>query len=192
MNGHDVSILSEEASLSGRISAHDLTVLGGFEGNLTVRGCLRIGPKGKVKANVNAETVEVEGAFEGEIRARVLSFMPSARARGMFLADRLGINDGAIVEGSFNLPGKTDARVEPKPAPPPEPTVAVTVAAPITAPVETTVGAAGVVAVTDAPAPAPAPTPAETTAFNPLGPINPVRTAETPAKPEATPNARTA
>lgn len=186
MNGHDVSILSEEASLSGRISAHDLTVLGGFEGNLTVRGCLRIGPKGKVKANVNAETVEVEGAFEGEIRARVLSFMPSARARGMFLADRLGINDGAIVEGSFNLPGKTDARVETKPAAAPEPTVAVTVAAPITAPVETTVGPAGVVAVTDTPAPA------ETTAFNPLGPINPVRKTETPAKPEAPPNARTA
>src|SRR5688500_2756673 len=101
MNGHDVSILSEDASLSGRISAQDLTILGGFQGDVVVRGRLRIGPKAKVNAKVKAESVEVEGTFEGEIRSTVLSFAPSAHARGLFLADRLGIRDGAVVEGAF-------------------------------------------------------------------------------------------
>src|SRR5262245_56504149 len=50
MNGHDVSILSEDASLSGRISGQDLTILGGFEGDVSVRGHLRVGPNARVKA----------------------------------------------------------------------------------------------------------------------------------------------
>ena len=127
MNGQDVSILSEDASLSGRITAQDLTILGGFEGDVTVRGRLRVGPNAKVKANVKAESVEIEGNFEGEIRARALAFAPSAHARGLFLADKLGIREGATVEGSFNLEVRGDARPEAKA----EPMVAVTAVTPM-------------------------------------------------------------
>ena len=127
MNGQDVSILSEDASLSGRITAQDLTILGGFEGDVVVRGRLRVGPNAKVKAKVKAESVELEGTFDGEIRAKSLSFAPSAHARGLFLADKLGIREGATVEGSFNLEVRSDARPEPRP----EPVVAVTAAAPM-------------------------------------------------------------
>jgi cytoskeletal protein CcmA (bactofilin family) len=132
MNGQDVSILSEDASLSGRISAQDLTILGGFEGEVVVRGRLRVGPNAKVKAKVKAESVEVEGHFDGEIRAKALSFAPSAHARGLFLADKLGIREGATVEGSFNLQVRSDARPEPRPEP--EPMVAVTAPAEEVAP----------------------------------------------------------
>jgi cytoskeletal protein CcmA (bactofilin family) len=114
MNGQDVSILAEDASLSGRISGHDLTILGGFEGEVSVQGRLRVGPNARVKAKVKADTVEVEGRFEGEIRTTALTFAPSAHAQGLFLADRLGIREGAVVEGSFNLAVETDARPQPK------------------------------------------------------------------------------
>ena len=131
---NDVSILSEDASLSGRVNAQDLTILGGFEGDVTVRGRLRVGPNARVKAKVKADSVEIEGKFEGEIRSTLLSFAPSARARGLFLADKLGIREGAVVEGAFNLSIQSDAR--PKPAAPvaepvraPEPTVAIVAAA---------------------------------------------------------------
>lgn len=127
MNGQDVSVLSEDASLSGRISAQDLTILGGFEGEVVVRGRLRVGPNAKVKAKVKADSVEVEGHFDGEIRSKALSFAPSAHARGLFLADKLGIREGATVEGSFNLQVQSDARPEARP----EPMVAVTPAAPM-------------------------------------------------------------
>jgi cytoskeletal protein CcmA (bactofilin family) len=132
MNGQDVSILSEDASLSGRITAQDLTILGGFEGEVNVRGRLRVGPNAKVKAKVKAESVEVEGHFDGEIRSKALSFAPSAHARGLFLADKLGIREGATVEGSFNLQVQSDARPEPRPEP--EPIVTVTAPAEEVAP----------------------------------------------------------
>jgi cytoskeletal protein CcmA (bactofilin family) len=125
MNGQDVSILSEDASLSGRITAQDLTILGGFEGDVIVRGRLRVGPNAKVKAKVKAESVELEGTFEGEIRTKSLVCAPSAKARGLFLADKLGIREGALVEGSFNLASASDTRPEPKP----EPIVAMTAVA---------------------------------------------------------------
>lgn len=125
INGQDVSILSEDASLSGRVTAQDLTILGSFEGDVVVRGRLRVGPNAKVKAKVKADSVELEGGFDGEIRTKALTFAPSARARGLFLADKLAIREGATVEGSFNLQIETDARPEAKP----EPVVAMTAVA---------------------------------------------------------------
>jgi cytoskeletal protein CcmA (bactofilin family) len=110
MNAHEVSILGEDTSLSGRIKGQDLMILGTFEGELSLSGRLQLGPKAKVNARVRAESVEVEGKFDGEIRAKALTFAPSAKARGLFLADRLGIREGATVEGAFNLATESDAR----------------------------------------------------------------------------------
>jgi cytoskeletal protein CcmA (bactofilin family) len=135
MSGHDVSILSEDASLSGRISSQDLTILGGFDGEVTVRGRLRVGPNARVKAKVKADVVEIEGQFNGEIRAAALTFAPSAKAQGLFLAERLGIRDGAVVEGSFNLSVESDARPDAKP----EPVVAVQTVSTMEGPAETVV-----------------------------------------------------
>jgi cytoskeletal protein CcmA (bactofilin family) len=114
MNAHDVSVLGEDASLSGRIKGQDLMILGAFEGELMLTGRLHLGPKARVNAKVRAEAVEIEGAFEGEIRAKALAFAATAQARGLFLADRLGIRDGAVVEGAFNLAGESDARPAPR------------------------------------------------------------------------------
>jgi cytoskeletal protein CcmA (bactofilin family) len=110
MNAHEVSILGEDTSLSGRIKGQDLMILGSFEGELSLSGRLQLGPKARVNAKVRAESVDVEGAFDGEIRAKALTFAPSAKARGLFLADRLGIREGATVEGAFNLATESDAR----------------------------------------------------------------------------------
>jgi cytoskeletal protein CcmA (bactofilin family) len=158
---NDVSILSEDASLSGRVSAQDLTILGGFEGDVAVRGRLRIGPNARVKAKVKAASVEIEGNFEGEVRATTLTFAPAARARGLFLADKLGIREGAVVEGAFNLAIETDARPKP-PARVQEPAVAVVAAAPMESPVVVT----AIVPVADAP-PQPAVTPVDNTVVVP-------------------------
>jgi len=132
MSNNEVSVLSEDASLSGRITGQDLTVLGGFEGEITVRGRLRIGPQAKVNAKGKADSVELEGQFDGEIRVKSLSVAPSAHARGLFLADRLAIREGAVVEGAFNLAMESDARPEAKPEP------ATMVVAPVAVPADAT------------------------------------------------------
>ena len=134
MNGHDVSILSRTPRCRVGIDAQDLTILGGFEGDVSrPRPPAYRTERERQRQGEGARSVEVEGKFEGEIRAAVLSFAPNAHARGLFLADKLGIRDGALVEGSFNLAAESDARpvdVQPEPAAVPPPSEATTVAAP--------------------------------------------------------------
>jgi cytoskeletal protein CcmA (bactofilin family) len=55
-----------------------------------------------VKAVVKAKAVEIEGEFEGEVRAESLRLAPTARARGTFVAKRLVIEEGAVFHGAVN------------------------------------------------------------------------------------------
>ncbi len=120
-----VAVLGEQSSLSGRFVGQDLTVLGHFDGDLKANGVVKIGRQATVKATIEAGAVEVEGVFEGEIRTSRLFFGATARAQGVFLSDRLMIQDGAIVEGSVNQPPapKDEAAAQPEAAAP-EPSVA--------------------------------------------------------------------
>ncbi len=102
--------IADEARFVGTYKGQDLTVLGGFEGGLELSGRLHLGPDARVKGHVKAAAVEIEGEFEGEVRAETLSFGARARARGVFLAPRLCVRDGACVEGALNVePASTGA-----------------------------------------------------------------------------------
>src|SRR5437773_5440540 len=96
------STLSADLHVTGTISGQDLDVLGHFEGELRLAGRLRTGGASRVKAIVKAKAVEIEGEFEGEVRADSLRLAPTARARGTFVAKRLVIEEGAVFHGAVN------------------------------------------------------------------------------------------
>ena len=110
------SVVAEGSLISGKLTGQDVTVLGRFEGELQVKGRLRVGPSANVKANARAASAEINGEFDGEVRAARLSFGDRARARGTFHSDRLSMADGAWVEGSFNPGGAAPALQPEKPA----------------------------------------------------------------------------
>jgi len=58
-----------------------------------------------VKARVRADLVEIEGDFEGEVRAKTLRVGEGAHARGLFFADRM-------VRPLLVVQGDKDARVK--------------------------------------------------------------------------------
>jgi cytoskeletal protein CcmA (bactofilin family) len=98
------AVLGDQTEFSGKMTGRDLTILGRFEGEVALTGALRIGRDSVVKAQIQAADVEVEGAFEGEIRAGRLAFGETARAKGVFMAERLSMREGARVDGAVNLP----------------------------------------------------------------------------------------
>lgn len=104
------TVLGGEAAFTGKVTGESLSILGRFEGEIQLRGLLRVGSQGFVKASVEASTVEVMGEFEGEIRAGSLTFSETARARGVFKAERLTIREGAVVEGAVNLTRGEESR----------------------------------------------------------------------------------
>jgi cytoskeletal protein CcmA (bactofilin family) len=132
----DGAVVGEEASLSGKFKGQDLLVLGRLEGELELRGRLRVGPKGSVRATVRAATIEVEGEVEGELRSDALSLFPTARVRGTFAAKRLTVQEGALVEGSINPASSRAPEPPPPPTPPPTPPPAPTPPANVAPPSE--------------------------------------------------------
>src|SRR6266851_5429792 len=101
----DTTVLAPGSALSGRVSGHELDVLGAFDGALELSGRARLAAGSKVKARVRADLVEIDGDFEGEVRARTLRVGEGAHARGLFFADRI-----AVVEGGVNpSEARTDA-----------------------------------------------------------------------------------
>jgi len=98
-----LNVFGEDSRLSGRVSGQDFTILGQFDGELRATGRLRIGPAAVVRAQVKAAAVEIDGDFEGEVRSDSLRFGRTARAKGVFLAECLSLQEGALVNGPVNL-----------------------------------------------------------------------------------------
>jgi cytoskeletal protein CcmA (bactofilin family) len=90
-----------DATFTGQVKGERLNVLGTFEGEATLKSTVTIGPQGRVKARIQAEVVEVRGEFDGEIGAKSLVFGETARAKGVFRAEKLTIREGAVVNGAF-------------------------------------------------------------------------------------------
>ncbi|OHD66693.1 MAG: cell division protein, partial [Spirochaetes bacterium RBG_13_51_14] len=81
-----------------------LRIDGRFEGKFLQAEQLYIGPTGKVRTNVNAVSVIVEGLVIGNINAssRVL-LMPSSKILGDIKTPELIIQNGVILEGRCTI-----------------------------------------------------------------------------------------
>jgi cytoskeletal protein CcmA (bactofilin family) len=102
----DTTVVDRHASVSGKMSGHDLLLSGSLDGELTLTGRLHAAAGSKLRARVQADVVEIEGEFEGEVRAGRLRVGASARARGVFIAERLAIEEGAVLEGDVQAPAR--------------------------------------------------------------------------------------
>ena len=85
--------------------SEDLYIDGQVEGAIDPSGkSLTIGPNGRVRANVNACTVVVQGKLEGNIQASDrVDLKQSAVVTGDITAQRISIDEGAYVKGSVNI-----------------------------------------------------------------------------------------
>ena len=83
----------------------DLYIDGQVEGTIDPKGNrLTIGPNGRVKANVNACAVIVQGKLEGNIQASErVDLKQSAVVLGDIATQRISIDEGAYFKGSVNI-----------------------------------------------------------------------------------------
>jgi cytoskeletal protein CcmA (bactofilin family) len=98
------AVLDRHATLTGTVTGHDLVVHGTLDGDLRLTGCLHVAAGGRVRARVQASRVDLEGEFDGELRAEMLRVTATAHAQGVFRAERLCIEEGAVLEGSVQAP----------------------------------------------------------------------------------------
>jgi cytoskeletal protein CcmA (bactofilin family) len=116
----ETAVFDRHVTVSGKLTGHDLILLGTLDGELTLTGRLHGAAGSRLRAKVQADVVEIEGEFEGEIRATTLRVSASARVRGVFIAGRLAIEEGAVFEGDVQAPPRpvvAGAAADPLPAP---------------------------------------------------------------------------
>lgn len=95
------STIGENSYFSGRFFINgSLKIDGKFEGKSLQADQLYIGPNGKVRTNVTASSVIVEGMIIGNIIARNrVMLLPTARVLGDISTPELIIQSGVILEG---------------------------------------------------------------------------------------------
>ncbi len=99
-------IIGQSVVIKGELSCgEDLYIDGQVEGTINPKGNrLTIGPKGRVKANVTACAVVVQGKLEGNIQASDrVDLKQSAVVMGDIATHRISIDDGAYFKGSLNI-----------------------------------------------------------------------------------------
>jgi len=83
----------------------DLTIDGQVEGKIELRDHnLTIGPNGKIKADLHANTIVIAGDVQGSVHAKErVEIAPTGRLTGDIASPRITIADGAHFKGSVDM-----------------------------------------------------------------------------------------
>lgn len=112
------STIGENSFFTGRFHINgSLRVNGRFEGHTLQADQLYVGVTGKIKTNVKAVSIIVEGMIIGDIEATSrIMLLPTARILGNIKTPELIIQNGVILEGQVTIsaePGSsTRERIE--------------------------------------------------------------------------------
>ena len=98
--------IGKSVVIKGELSgSEDLTIEGQVDGKIELRqNVLTIGPNGRIKAEVNAKAVVVQGEVTGNITAsEKIDIRDAGSVDGDLAAPRIAIADGAHFRGSIDM-----------------------------------------------------------------------------------------
>lgn len=100
-----INIINEGTSIKGDINANgDTRIDGELIGNITSKGRLVVGPKGKIAGEIRCNNVEVSGFIKGKVAAaELLNMKASAKIEGDIIAGKLSVEPGATFTGSCSM-----------------------------------------------------------------------------------------
>ena len=102
----EMILIGKSVVIKGELScAEDLYIDGQVEGTIDPKGNrLTVGPNGRIKANVNASVVVVQGKLDGNVQASDrVDLKQSAVVTGDIAAQRISIDEGASFKGRVNI-----------------------------------------------------------------------------------------
>ena len=101
-----ISRISSGIRIKGDISGNDdLYIDGQAEGQFNFpEAKVTVGPNGKVKANIEAREIVVEGTVNGDLKASAgVQLGASSRVQGSLTTPRIAIDDGARLRGKVEM-----------------------------------------------------------------------------------------
>jgi cytoskeletal protein CcmA (bactofilin family) len=100
-----MSILPPTLRFKGELSAdEDLLIQGQIEGTIKHTQRVTVGKEGKVKANISAQAIKVEGTVEGDLHAeRSVYVEDSGNLRGNIHAPSVCLVEGSKFNGAVDM-----------------------------------------------------------------------------------------
>jgi len=98
--------IGKSVVIKGELSgSEDLYLDGQVEGSIDLRNhSLTVGPNGKVKANVTAKGVVIQGKLDGSVNASDrVELRQSAMVTGDVTTQRISIEEGAFLKGKIDI-----------------------------------------------------------------------------------------
>lgn len=110
------SVIGPTLVFKGELSANeDLIIEGRVDGTIAHQEKnLTVGKEGRVKAAINARTVEIYGKVEGDIRCEdSVKLAKTSEVKGNIHCARIIMEDGAQFTGRIEMAGKAKPKSEP-------------------------------------------------------------------------------
>ena len=124
VRGGDVhTLLGKGSEFEGKLTFEgQVRIDGKFSGQIFTKDTLVIGEGAKVNAEINAGTVIVNGAVEGNIRAaQLIELHTPGRVKGNLETPSLSIDKGVMFEGSCKMESAKGGSPTPTPLAPASP-----------------------------------------------------------------------
>ena len=117
------SVIGSTLKFKGELSANeDLIIEGEIEGTIAHQEKnLTVGKEGRIKADIDARTVEIYGKVEGDIRSEdIVKLAKTADVKGNIRCARIIMEDGAKFSGGIEMNQKKKDAGKPTSLPLPE------------------------------------------------------------------------
>ena len=104
--GHQRTFLGRSVVAQGQLtSGEDLLIEGQFDGTINLEDhCLTVGTEGRVKAEVRARQVVIQGSVTGNVAAREkIEIRRTGHVVGDLVAGTVAIEEGAYFKGSIDI-----------------------------------------------------------------------------------------
>jgi cytoskeletal protein CcmA (bactofilin family) len=102
----EVAVIGPSIRIDGDLRGEeDLLIEGEVKGTVTLKdNRLMIGSQGRVRANVYAHSIEVEGLMEGDLYGTErVNVHKSAQVKGNIVCPRVSVEDGARFKGTIDM-----------------------------------------------------------------------------------------
>ena len=116
----DTTYFGKNLKIKGNITGEgSLIILGSFEGEFDLKGRLKIAQGARIKGNIKATDIYVNGSIDGVVSATEKVHLDNtARIKGGIVTPRISVLEGATFDGEVKMTGRSAQESKPiSPAP---------------------------------------------------------------------------
>ena len=112
---NETTYIGKNLMIKGRVSGNgDIIILGGLEGDLNLKGQIKIAQPANIKGEVIADIISVNGSVQGTLNAQQrVHLEQTARIEGDIITPKLSISEGALFDGEIKMSGRSPKASKP-------------------------------------------------------------------------------